>query len=186
MRLAYHPEEAKLLAMTTLGAARLRGLPALEAVPPELVRGADLIGEPVGVDPALFLRAPATIPGELDQPRFSAAFNRDCSNEIGAAGTRIDLKSIDHPFWVRVEELIDESDHLDARHSPHECDRWRLAAIRKGENVGLESIGRARTAENGGVEGHAGNISGCCQISAPIVCTTETKLTAQSALASSR
>ena len=164
-----------------LGGVRRTQLPSFEAVPPELVGRADLIRETEGVDPALLLRSPTAVPGKLDDTDVATALNCHGSDEIRASRARVDLKAIDHPFRVRVEQLIDESDHLDARNSPHQRDRRGLSATREGEDICLESISRAGTAENGGVDWHAGNISGCRRIRAPFVSVNETKLTAESA-----
>ena len=54
-------------------------VPALEAVPAELIGGADLIGKPVGIDPTLLLSPPSAVPGELEHARLTAAVDANAA-----------------------------------------------------------------------------------------------------------
>jgi hypothetical protein len=184
-----HPEERKRRGTTTtpaLCAAFVRRLPPMEAVPAKLVRGADLIWVAVGINPALLLRSPTAVPRKLDHARLSAAFDRHRSDKVRATGPRVDVQSIDDPLRVGVQQLVDEPDHLDSRHRAREGDRWRLGATRKGEQICLESVSRARTAEDLSVDRHGRNISGDRLIRASLVSSRRTKLTAGSARAIAR
>jgi len=170
-------------ALGALPPCRLRRvqLPAVEAVPTELVGGANLIGETIRVDPALLLRSPTTIPRELDEPSVSAAFHRDRAHEIGAARAPVDPQMVDRPLGMGVKQLIDEADHFDARDGAHQRDAGRLRASSKRDDVSLESLGSEAASEDLGVYGHGRNISGIASILGATSRSTWTKLTARSA-----
>ena len=148
----------------SLGAgARLRGalvqLPPVEAIPPELIGGADLIGKSERVEPTLLLGPPAAVPRELDGAGLPATLDRYRTDEVRASGPGIDTQSLDHPFRVRVQELVDETDHLDARGIAHERDRGRFCTRGECDDVGLEAIGGAGARQDLGVDWHGRNIS---------------------------
>ena len=161
--------------------ATLVQLPAVETVPPEFVGGANLIGEAERVDPALLFGAPATVPGELDGPRLSAALDCHGANEVGAPGSSIDAKAFDDPFGVGVQKLVDEADHLDARDVPHEGDRGRIGARGECDDVGLEACCGAGARQDLSVDWHGRNISAGSAGLGHRRFSGKTKLTASSA-----
>ena len=157
-------------------------LPALEAIPVKLVSGADLVREAISIEPALLLSAPAAIPRELDRARVAGAFHDHGSYEVRATGARVDMDALDRPFGMFVEQLCDETDHLDARNVAREGDRGRLRPRRERDEVGLETIAGARARKDLFVYGHERNISKERRLFAVIKgCTERTKLTAESA-----
>jgi hypothetical protein len=148
----------------SLGAgAGLRGalvqLPPVEAIPPELIGGADLIGKSERVDPTLLLGPPAAVPGELDGAGLPATLDRHRPHEVRAPGAGVDAESLDRPFRVRVQQLADQADHLDARDIAHEGDRGRFCTRGECDDVGLEAIGGAGARQDLGVDWHGRNIS---------------------------
>lgn len=171
------PREATLGGLAHGSAGRL---PMVEAVPAELIGGANLIGEAKGIDPALLFGAPAAVPGKLDDARLSAALDRDCSNEVRAARPRVNAQAIDGPFGMRVQQLVDEPDDLDPRDVADERDGRRLGARGKGSDVSLEAFRRARAREDLGINRHGRNISGTTSVSKPTATAIQTNLTVQS------
>ena len=159
----------------------LNGLPDVEAVPAEFVCGADLIREAVCIEPALLLGAPTAVPRELDRLRFARAFDGDRSHEIGTAGARIDVESLDRPLGVRVEDLIDEAKHLDTRDDTRVGDRGRVEARREREDVSLEAICGGRLRKKLGIYGHERNISRGAPDAVACAVFHLTKLTGESA-----
>ena len=172
--------ESALGGLAERGLARAQ-LPVMEAVPPEFVGGADLVGEPERVDPTLLFGAPAAVPCELDDPRLATTFDSDRANEIRAARPCVDLQMLDEPFRMGMEQLIDEPDHFDPRHATDERDRRSLGAGCERGDVSFESLGRARAREDFGVNRHGRNISGwhrALRAAGPVI---KTKLTGGSA-----
>ena len=170
----------------TLGgfAAEKGGLlevPPVEAIPAEFVGGAYLVGETEGIDPALLFRPPSAIPRELNHARLAAAFDNRGPDEIGATRTGVNLKPIDHPFRMGMEQLVDEADDFDPRDGAYERDGRHIGARRERDCVGLESIGRAGTGQDSGVDWHGRNISGHRHRLGTSYPSKKTKLTGESA-----
>jgi hypothetical protein len=170
----------------TLGGLAAEGsglleLPPVEAVPAEFVGGANLVGEAEGIDPAFLFRSPSAIPCEPNHPRLSAAFDDRGPDEIGATRTGVDLKPIDHPLGMGMEQLVDEADDLDPRDRAHERDGRHIGARRERDHVGLESIGRAGTGQDFLVDWHGRNISGHRHRLGTAYRSKKTKLTGESA-----
>ena len=157
-------------------------LPVVEAIPAELVGGANLVGEAERIDPSLLFRPPPTVPRELYYPRLSSALDNRRPHEIGAARTGVHLNPIDHPFRMSMEQLGDESDDFDARDGAHECDGRHIGASREGNDVALEAIGRAGARQDFGVDWHGRNISGERYRLGTSSPPAKTKLTGKSAL----
>ena len=181
------PHPSSLIPLTTLGVLAGEGcrsieVPAVEAIPAEFVGGANLVGEAEGIDPALLFRPPPTIPRELNHARLSAAFDHGGPDEIGATRTGVHLKSIDHPFWMGMEQLVNEADDLDPRDRAYERDGCHIGARRERDRVGLESIGRARPGQDFGVDWHGRNISGRWHRLGTSSPSKKTKLTGESTL----
>jgi hypothetical protein len=156
-------------------------LPLVKAVPAELVRGTDLIGESERVDPPLLFRSPPAVPGELDHAGLSAALDRDGAHEVRAPGSSVNSQVLDRPFRMGVQQLVDEPDHLDARNVSHEGDGLRVGSRGERDHIALELLGRAGAAEDLGVYGHGRNIStgrGLLGSTSPF---NRTKLTGRSA-----
>ena len=173
-------------ARTTLGGLASHGtgwlrVPSVEAIPPELVCRANLVGEAEGIHPAFLFRPPPAIPCELDDAGLPASLDDCGADEIGAPRPRIHLQPIDHPFRVGVQQLTDEADHLDTRDVPHEGDGRHVGARREGDDVVLEAVGRAGARQDFGVDRHGRNISGRWQRLGAANPATMTKLTAESA-----
>ena len=169
----------------TLGGLAAKGgglleLPPVEAIPAELVGGANLVWKAECIDPALLFRPPPAIPREPNHPRLSAALDNRCPDEIGTAGTRVHLKPIDHPLRMGVEQLVDEADDLDSRDGAHECDGWHISARGEGNDVVLEAIGRAGARQDFGVDWHGRNISGSLHRLDTSYRAKKTKLTGES------
>lgn len=143
------------------GASGRAFLPVQEAVPAELVRGPDLVGEPERIDPALLFRPPAAVPGELEDAGLAAAFHDRRAHEVGAAGACVDPNALDREFRMRVQKLVDEPDHLDARHLAREDDRRRLGSGGERNDVGLEFTGGGRLRQYLGIYRHERNIKVC-------------------------
>jgi len=162
-------------------ATRRVQLPTLEAVPPELVRGADLIREPKAVHPPFLLGPPAAVPRELDDATLAVAFDDERPDEIRAARPSVNAQAIDGPFGVRVEQLVDEADHLDARNWPHQGDRGRFSALGERDDIGFETFGREGTLDDLGVYRHGRNISGVPWFLGVHAAPSRTKLTVGSA-----
>ena len=160
---------------------RLAGLPVVEAVPAELVGGADLIGESERIDPALLLRSPTAVPREFDHSRLPTTVHCEGANEVGATRACIHAQPLDDPLGMGVQELVDEADYLDARHIPHERDRRRFGAGCKSDHVSLEALRRARARQDLGIEGHGRNISGRRRLLGPPALWIRTKLAIGSA-----
>jgi len=160
-----------------------RGLrvPAMEAIPSELVGGANLVGEAECIDPALLFRPPTAVPCKVNHARLSTTLDNCCSHEIGAAGTGIHLNSIDHPFRMRVKQLGDEADDFDPRDGAHERDGRHIRARREGNDVALEAIGRAGARQDLSVDRHGRNISGDRDLLGTSSAVNTTKLTDRSA-----
>ena len=158
-------------------------LPALEAIPAELVGGANLVGEPEGIDPTFLFRPPAAIPGELDPTRLSTALDYCGPDEIGAARAGIHLNSIDYPLRMGVKQVGDEADDLDPRDGAHERNGRHIRARREGNDVAFEAIGRAGARQDFGVDWHGRNISGDRHRLGTSPPGKRTKLTGKSALA---
>lgn len=152
----------------------------METVPAELVGGSDLIGEAERIDPALLFRAPTAVPGELDHAGLSAALDRDGSDEVRASRSGIDAQAIDSPLGMRVQQLVDEPDDLDARYVPYERDGRRLGAGGEGGNVSLEAFRGAGARQDLGINRHGRNISGTTPVSGAPTTAKQTNLTAQS------
>ena len=161
MRLTRRLTEARE-ALGELGADGrvLLELPPVEAIPAEFVGGANLVREAEGIDPALLFRPPPAIPREPNHARLAPAFDDRGSDEIGTTRTGVDLHSIHHPFGMGMEQLVDEANDLDPRNGAHERDGRHIRARRESDHVGLESIGRAGTRQDFGVDWHGRNISG--------------------------
>ena len=155
--------------------------PPLKAVPTELICCTDLIGKAVRIHPPLLFGPPAAIPGELERTRLTGGFHQDRPDEIGAAGARVYVKALDRPFRVRVQQVVDEADHLDARHVPREGDRGSLLARDEGNDVGLEALAGTGAREDLGVDWHGRNISKRLGFSGAGSFGRKTKLTAGSA-----
>jgi hypothetical protein len=158
----------------------LFGLPAVKAVPAELVCSSDLVRETERVDPSLLFGAPAAVPGEFDHSRFSGTFDDYRADEIGAAGPGVDVQSLDRPLWVSVEDLVHETDQLDPRHGARVRDRRGIDTRREGDDVSLELLGGGRPREELGVYRHGRNISGGEGGSNTNVLSLQTKLTVRS------
>ena len=156
-------------------------LPAVEAVPAELVRRTDLIGEPIGVDPSFLLGPPATIPGELEHSRLATTLDDYRPDEVGAAGARVNVEPFDGPLRVRVKDLVDEPNHLDARDRVRVGDGWRLMARRQRDDVSLEAFAGGRAREELGIDRHGRNISRGRADAEATVRSLKTKLTTGSA-----
>jgi len=160
--------------------AALGGLPVVETIPAELVRRADLVRKAERIHPALLLRTPATVPGELDDTRVSATVDRHGPNEVGAARARVNSQPINDPFRVRVQQLIDQSDDLDARDVADERDRGRFGASSERDHIGLEAFGGAGVREDLGIYWHGRNISGATGILGGVRTRKQTNLTNES------
>jgi len=156
-------------------------LPAMETIPPEHVRRANLVGKPERIDPTLLLRPPAAVPCELDRARLSATLDRGKADEVGASRSGIDPNPLDHPFGVRVQELIDEAEHLDARDISHHGDRGRICARGECDDVRLEAFGGAAARQDLGVDWHGRNISAGSRPLGQAFPNEKTKLTDESA-----
>ena len=163
------------------GERALDGLPNLEAVPAELVGGPDLVGEPVRVHPTFLLGPPAAVPSELEHAGLTAAFYDHGTNEIGAAGSRVEMKAFDRPFGMGVQELIDEPQHLDARHDVGVRDRRRVASRQQRGDVSFEAIGSRRPCQELVIDWHGRNISTRLSNAEESCTSLQTKLTARSA-----
>ena len=155
--------------------------PALKAVPAELICGADLIRKAVRVHPPLLFGPPAAIPGELEHTGLTGAFHHDGPDEVGATGAGVYVKTLDRPLGVRVQQVVDEADHLDARHVPGEGDRGGLRSRGEGDDIGLEALAGAGAREDLGVDWHGRNISKRGGFSDGDLVRRRTKLTAGSA-----
>ena len=164
---------------------RLRRLgpfvPVLEAVPAELVGRADLVGKAECVYPPLLFGSPAAIPGELEPPRLASTFNDNGPDEVRASGSRVDVHLFDRELGVRVKQLIDEPDHLDARDVTHHRDRARFRAGSEGDDVSFEGVRRAGAGQQFEVEWHGLNIQTDGSRSGSPRHPMRTKLTAGSA-----
>ena len=182
MRLTRRLTEARE-ALGELGAdgRALLELPPVEAIPAEFVGGANLVREAEGIDPALLFRPPPAIPREPNHARLAPAFDDRGSDEIGTTRTGVDLQSIHHPFRMGMEQLVDEANDFDPRNGAHERDGRHIRARRERDHVGLESIGRAGTRQDFGVDWHGRNISKRLGFSGAGSFGRTTKLTAGSA-----
>ena len=158
-------------------------LPPLEAIPAELVGGANLVGEPERIDPTFLFRPPAAIPRELNHTRMATALDYCGPDEIGATRAGIHLNSIDYPFRMGVKQVGDEADDLDPRDGAHERNGRHFHARREGNDVALEAFGRAGARQDFGVDGHGRNISGDRHRPGTSPPAKRTKLTGRSALA---
>lgn len=163
------------------GGLLLHGLPAVETIPAELVGSTNLIGETERIDPSLLLGPPTAVPRELEHARFACAFDDNGSHEIRAARTRIDVKSLDDPFGMGVEDLVHQADHLDPRHGAGVRDRRRLSARRQGDDVRLETFGGGRSRQQLGIDWHGRNISKRWLVPEGKMLSLKTKLTVGSA-----
>ena len=169
------------LGVVAMRGLRLARLPVLEAVPAELVGGADLIGEAKGIHPSLLLRSPTTVPRELDNSGMTTALDGYAADEIRAARPGVDAYALDHPLGVSVQQLIDEPDDLDARNSAHQRDRWRIETGCERMYVGLEAIRGAGPLQDFDVDWHWWNISVGQRVPRASASSSKTKLTAESA-----
>ena len=174
------PEGRETLGGRAAEGSGLLEVPPVEAIPAEFVRGANLVGEAEGVDPALLFRPPPAIPRELNHPRLSGAFDNRGPDEIGATRTGIHLKPIDHPFRMGMEQLVDEADDFDSRHGAYERDGRHIRARRERDDIVLESIGRAGTGQDLCVDWHGRNISGDRHRLGTSYPSKKTKLTGES------
>ena len=179
------PHPSSLIPQTTLGGLGGEGhrvqLPAVEAIPAELVGGANLVGKAERVEPAFLFRPPPAVPREVDHAGLSTALDHRRPDEVGAARTGVHLHSIDHPFRMGMEQVRDQTDDLDPRDGTHERDGRHIGAGREGNDIALEAIGRAGAREDFRVDWHGRNISGDrCWLGASAP-STQTKLTARSA-----
>ena len=156
-------------------------VPPVEAIPAELVGGANLVGEAEGIDPPLLFRPPPAIPRELNHSRLSAAFDNRGPDEIGAARTGVHPQPIDHPFRMGMEQLVDEADDFDPRDGADERDGGHIGTRRERNDVALETIGRAGARQDFGVDWHGRNISGARHRLGTSYPSNETKLTGESA-----
>lgn len=156
-------------------------VPSLEAIPAELVGRPDLVGEAECVHPTLLFGSPTAIPRELEPSRFACAFDDSRADEVGAAGPRIHLHSLDRELGVRVEQLIDEPDHLDARDVARHRDRGRVGSGSECDDVSFEGLGRAGAGQQFEVDWHGRNIQIDGRGSGSPRRTMRTKLTAGSA-----
>ena len=181
MRLTTEVSAASGALPQLLGGGALYGLPAVEAVPPELIRRADLIGESEGVDPAFLLGTPPAVTCELEYARFSSALDSSGPDEVGASRACVDVQALDRPFRVRVKNLVDEAEHLDARDDAGVGDRFGLEARCEREDVGLETIAGGRPREESGVNRHGRNISKRLSRAGATGFSLQTKLTGGSA-----
>ena len=161
----------------------LYGLPAVEAVPAELVRGPDLVREAERVHPSFLLGTPAAVPRELEHSRFPGAFDDDRADEIGAARPCVDVQSLDGPLGVGVKDLVHEADHLDPGNGARVGDRGGVDTRRQGDDVGLEAVGGGRSREELSVYRHGRNIPRRDALSNTNVLSLQTKLTGESAQA---
>ena len=167
------------------GPARARSspfLPVLEAVPAELISRTDLVWKPESVNPALLFGSPTTVPGELERSRFAASLDDYGAHEIRAAGPRVHMEALDGELRMRMEELIDEPDHLDARDVARHGDRGGLGARGKGDDVRLEGVGCAGPSQQVEVDWHGRNIQMNRRWSGSSTHIPKTKLTTESAL----
>jgi len=137
---------------------RLR-LPAVEAIPAELVGGPNLVRKAERVGPTLLFSPPPAIPRELNHAALSTTLDHSSPDEVGAARTGVHLHSIDHPFRMGMEQVRDQTDDLDPRDGTHERDGRHIGAGREGNDIALEAIGRAGARENFRVDWHGRNIS---------------------------
>ena len=158
-------------------------LPVVEAVPAELVGGANLVGEAECIHPPFLFRPPPAIPRKLNHTGLSTALDHRGPAEIGAARTGVHLNSVDHPLRMGMEQLVDEPDDLDPRHGAHERDGRHIRARGEGNDVVLEAIGCAGARQDFGVDWHGRNISkDRCRPNTSFP-AKKTKLTGESALA---
>ena len=173
-----------------LNAAAKRGLtpagagvlvPALEAVPAELVRSADLVRKPVRVEPSLLLGPPTTVPRELEEARVAGALYDHRTHEIRAPRPCVDVQPLDGELRVRMEQLVDEPYHLDPRDVAGQGDSGDLSAGSERDDVGFEPGRRARARQQLGVDGHGRNIQMSRPRAGSAGLDTRTKLTAESA-----
>ena len=161
-------------------------LPVVKAIPAELVRRANLIGEAERVDPTFLLCPPSAIPSELDQARLAAALDRYAPDEIGAARPCVDAESIDRPFRMSVQQLIDEADDLDPRNAADQRDGRRFRTGRERQDVSLEALRSARARKELGVYRHGRNISGKTSVLGALFPRMQTNLTGGSTLNAQR
>ena len=157
------PHPSSLIPQTTLGGLGGEGhrvqLPAVEAIPAELVGGPNLVRKAERVGPTLLFSPPPAIPRELNHAALSTTLDHSSPDEVGAARTGVHLHSIDHPFRMGMEQVRDQTDDLDPRDGTHERDGRHIVAGREGNDIALEAIGRAGARENFRVDWHGRNIS---------------------------
>jgi len=134
-----------------------------------------------GLQLGFLLGPPAAVPRELDDATLAVAFDDERPDEIRAARPSVNAQAIDGPFGVRVEQLVDEADHLDARNWPHQGDRGRFSALGERDDIGFETFGRERTLDDLGVYRHGRNISGVPWFLGVHAAPSRTKLTVGSA-----
>ena len=163
------------------GEGRRLQLPAVEAIPAELVGGPNLIGEAERIEPTLLFRAPSAIPRELNYAGLSTTFDHGGPDEVGAARTGVYLHSIDHPFRMSMEQVGDQTDNFDPRDGAHERDGRHIRPRREGNDVALEAFSRAGAREDVGVDWHGRNISGDWHRLGRSSPLQQTKLTGRSA-----
>jgi len=156
-------------------------VPALEAIPAELVGRADLVGKAECVYPALLFGSPAAIPGELEPSRIASTFNDNGPDEVRASRSRVHVHLFDRELGVRVKQLIDEPDHLDPRDVARQRDRARFRAGSEGDDVSFEGVRRAGAGQQFEVEWHGRNIQTDGSRSGSPRHPMRTKLTAGSA-----
>ena len=167
-----------------LGRRRRRALlPSLEAVPAELVGGANLVGVPIRIEPSLLLGPPSAVPREIEAAPLASTLDDDRSHEVRAPRTRVDVQPFDGELGVGMEQLIDQPDYLDPRNVAGNRNRGDLSARREGDDVGFELGGRARARQQSSVDGHGRNIQMVTARAGSAGLTTRTKLTAGSAQA---
>lgn len=168
-----------------LGGLARRGhglrLPAVEAIPAELVGGPNLVREAERVGPAFLFSPPPAIPRELNHAGLSATLDHRRPDEVGAARTGVHLHSIDHPFRMGIKQLGDQADDFDSRDRAHEGDRRHIGPRRERNDIALEAICRAGAREDFGVDWHGRNISGDRHRLGTSFPSKQTKLTGKSA-----
>ena len=78
----------------------MHGFPALEALPVVFASGANLIWESEAIRPPELLRAPPTVPDELERSRFGCRLDSNRSNEVGAARSATQCDTLDGELWL--------------------------------------------------------------------------------------
>lgn len=91
------------------------GLPAYEALPIVLARGANLVGEAKTIGPTLLFGAPATIPSELVLANLASGMNLYSADEVGAAGPAAKRNAFDRQVRLGEKHLGKQAPHFDLR-----------------------------------------------------------------------